>query len=262
MGQAMKILCLILSLIISSTLYAGTIDPNQSDLAHIQYGAKHECVAKITGTYKKDNKTTNFFASSVIIKPRIFLTAAHIVDGATDIFIVDNSGNKIPVKSALYLDRWDSNKVGPHDIAIGLLEKDIQLAFYPTLYEKDDEVGKTCSLAGFGITGNYMQGSKISDDKKRAGSNIIDEIFNGMLSTSVGNKNKTSLEFLIAHGDSGGGLFIDQKLAGIHSGIMTEDADKNLNSDYKDQAAHTRISSNKKWIDEMIKKLETLDRNN
>jgi hypothetical protein len=256
----MKILCFILSLIISSTLYAGTIDPNQSDTAYIQYGAKHDCVAKIAGTYKQNDKITNFFASSVIIKPRIFLTAAHIIDGATDISIIDNSGNKIPVKFAVYLDRWDSNRVGPHDIAIGLLEQDIKLNFYPELYDKDDEVGKTCSLAGFGITGNYKQGSKVHDDKKRAGSNIIDEIINGMLSTSVNSGKKTSLEFLIAHGDSGGGLFIDQKLAGIHSGIMTEDRDKNLNSDYKDHGAHTRISSNKKWIDAMIQKLEMLDK--
>jgi hypothetical protein len=79
-----------------------------------------------------------------------------------------------------------------------------------------------------------------------------------MLVTSVRDGKKTSLEFLISHGDSGGGLFINNQLAGIHSGIMTEDKDKNLNSDYKDFAAHTRISLHKAWIESMIEKLEKL----
>lgn len=263
MGQVMKTLLLILSLFISSSLYAGTIDPNKSDASYIEYGSKHECVVKIAGKYKHDEHTTkNFFASSVIIKPRIILTAAHIIDGATEVFIVDNNSNKINVKFAFYLNTWDKSKFGPNDIAIGLLEKDVRLDFYPELYNNDDEVGKICSLAGFGITGNYIQGSQIMDNNKRAGSNIIDEIFNGMLSTSVNRGTKTTLEFLIGHGDSGGGLFIDKKLAGIHSGIMTDHEDKNLNSDYRDHGAHTRISTHKKWIDTMIEKLENFAQDN
>lgn len=253
----MKKLLLILLLAISSVSYGGTIDPNKSDSEYVQYGLKHKCVAKIAGRCKdKNDNFKDFFASSVIIKPRIVLTAAHVVDEAKDIYIVDHDDNHINVQSAFYLNEWNNNIVGANDIAVCLLEKNVDIDFYPKLYEQSDEIGKICSVSGFGITGNYIKGSEISDGQQRAGSNIIDEIFNGMLVTSVNIGKKTSLEFLISHGDSGGGLFIDNKLAGINSGIMTEDKDKNLNSDYKDFAAHTRISLHKAWIESIIEKIE------
>lgn len=246
-----------------SISYAGTIDPNKSDSKYIDYGAKHECVLQIGGHYKVDeNEPKPFFASCVIIKPRIILTAAHVIDGAGEVFVLDNKNNKVKVIFALYLNEWNKDIFGHNDIAIGFLEKDITMNFYPQLYDSDNEVGKICSISGFGITGNYIQGFSVSDNKKRAGSNIIDEIFNGMLVTSVTNNKKTDLEFLIAYGDSGGGLFIDKKLAGINSGIMTDSKDKNLNSDQQDFATHTRISIHKKWIDSTVEKLEEFAKQN
>jgi hypothetical protein len=88
---------------------------------------------------------------------------------------------------------------------------------------------------------------------------MVDGIFNHMLICSLKHGQKTSLEFLISHGDSGGGLFIDSKLAGINSCVFAED--KSLNSDINDESGHTRISINKKWIDEIIEKIETAEKN-
>jgi hypothetical protein len=62
---------------------------------------------------------------------------------------------------------------------------------------------------------------------------------------------KTSLEFLIASGDSGGGLFIDGKLAGINSCIMAVNGSPK--SDYRTESGHTRISINLDWILENTK---------
>ena len=56
---------------------------------------------------------------------------------------------------------------------------------------------------------------------------------------------------MIGSGDSGGGLFLDGKLAGINSFVMA--ADGKTNSDYGDECAHTRISTYKKWIEEKTK---------
>jgi hypothetical protein len=106
------------------------------------------------------------------------------------------------------------------------------------------------------MTGDYRRGAKFHDGKKRAGSNYIDELFCGMLVCSLQSKPHTSLEFLIAQGDSGGGLFIDQKLAGINSSVMTHKGGT-LNSDIQDQSCHTRISLHKPWIDFVISELES-----
>jgi len=75
-----------------------------------------------------------------------------------------------------------------------------------------------------------------------------------LLVCSLKGGKKTALEFLIANGDSGGGLFIDKKLAGINSCVMADD--KSLNSNYNDWSGHTRVSLHKPWIDKMIKILE------
>ena len=71
-----------------------------------------------------------------------------------------------------------------------------------------------------------------------------------------GTKSQTSLEYLIGHGDSGGGLFIDKKLAGIHSCIYTGDG--KLDSSYKDYSAHTRVSLHKPWIDLIVNGYEEI----
>jgi hypothetical protein len=251
------LLSLAILLGLSAPAHTGTIDPKVNDSKYVEYGAKHECVVQICGEYPKqsinDSKVL-FLASSVIVKPRIVLTAAHVVQEAENMYI-KLRGEKIKISSAVILKAYDKEKFGPFDLAICHLEKDAFIDFYPELYDKDDEVGKICSISGFGMTGNHRYGAKVHDGKKRAGSNVVDEICSGMLLCSVNKKPYTELEFLIASGDSGGGLFIDKKLAGINSTIMTEKGGT-LNSDIQDESCHTRISLHKPWIDFVISELE------
>jgi hypothetical protein len=255
---------LILSLIIllgfSIFCDAGTINPNVDDSKYVEYGSQHKCVVKICGEYPNqvvDGKRVGFIASSVIIKPRIVLTAAHVTHEASNIYIELN-GVKTKILQTEQVKGYDYNTSSDSDISVCYLEKEVKLDFYPELYEKDDEVGKICSISGYGMTGNYKTGVTFHDGKKRAGSNIIDGICNGMLSCSVNKKPLTSLEFLIANGDSGGGLFINQKLAGINSSIMTH-KNGQLNSDMEDESCHTRISIHKEWIEGVILKFENME---
>jgi hypothetical protein len=248
-----KTLFLILALTL--TCNGGTIDPNVPDSEYVKYGEKHQCVTSISGVQKKDNK--RFYASCVVIKPRIILTAAHILSESKEdeSFITLNKEN-IKILASVFPKDFNLDSFAVKDIAVGYLEKDAKLDFYPELYHKDDEVGKVCSIAGNGITGNYLAGATFHDDKKRAGSNTIDEIFKELLICSVKDGPKTRLEFLIANGDSGGGLFIDKKLAGINSCVMADDGSPNSN--FKDWSGHTRVSIHKIWIDEVIKLFEDL----
>lgn len=250
------ILSLIVLLGLSSPATSGTRDPNTPDSEHLAYGAKHECVIQVKGKMgfinKKGEKLeVTASGSGVIITKRYILTAAHVVQKTTDPYIILN-GKKIKIEWVVIPNKYKEENTGPYDIALCRLHEDAIIDFYPELYGKDDELGKLCSVAGWGMHGTWTTGTIYDDNKRRAGSNHVDLImFHGMMVCSVqGTKSQTSLEYLIGHGDSGGGLFIDKKLAGIHSCIYTGDG--NLNSSYKDYSAHTRVSLHKPWIDVII----------
>jgi len=232
---------------------AGTIDNNKSDKQYLEYGAKHECVVELHGTYHRDGKKVIFNASSVLFKPGWILTAAHIVQEAKDCYVIVK-GEKIPITHVSFPKDFHENGFAKYDIAICKLEKDTKLDFYPELYHKDDEVGKVCSIAGFGVTGPYqISGNRTSDGRKRAGTNTISKIDHHLLICNL-TDTKTALEFLICHGDSGGGLFIDKKLAGINSCIFTED--KVLDANINDESGHTRVSMFVDWIDLSIQEID------
>jgi hypothetical protein len=109
-----------------------------------------------------------------------------------------------------------------------------------------------CSISGYGVTGTFVTGGIKIDGKKRAGSNIINHVDRDLLvcdpSPRSHNSRITELEFLIASGDSGGGLFIDGKLAGINSCVMRVGGSPK--STYNEESGHTRISKFISWIKE------------
>lgn len=244
---------LLISCLLCGITNAGTIDSATNDRYYLEYGSKHECVVQLHGTYDRDDKKVIFNASAVVFKPEWILTAAHIVQEAQDCFVIVK-GEKIPLIHVTYHKKYHENGFAKYDIAIGKLTKDAKLDFYPELYNKDDEVGKVCSIAGYGVTGPYqVAGHRTSDGKKRAGTNTIQRVEHHLLICNLIDK-KTGLEFLICHGDSGGGLFIDKKLAGINSCIFTED--KLLDANINDESGHTRISLFNEWINTSIEEIE------
>ena len=252
------ILSLIISLGLLSPAISGTRNPKTADSKHIAYGEKHQCVVPVRGSQKLDeDKKALLFGSGVIVRPRILITASHVLQGADKSWVL--IGDKRIDIAGFACPKGDQTKeIGGMDIAVAWLEEPVELDFYPELYSDQDEGGKICSLGGWGKYGTWTTGNIHEDQKRRAGSNYVDkQLFHGMLVTSVDNGQSTSLEYLIGQGDSGGGLFIDKKLAGIHSCIFTSDG--NLNASYKDWAAHTRVSIHKPWMDEIIKILENAD---
>jgi hypothetical protein len=242
----MKYLICCILLLITNLAYCGTIDPNASDKDHIEYGKKYTYVLPIAGRLSEES-TPFFKASCVVIDEYNILTAAHIVHNSSEQYVIFND-NQYPCALVATHSDFNAGKFGPDDIAIARLEKPIILDTYPDLYTDEDELDKVCGMAGYGFTGTFRTGYKIEnfDHKKRGGSNIIEMIQNDMLVFSVNKGQKTQLEFLIAPGDSGGGLFIKQKLAGIHSYIYTTDG--KTDSNYNDIACATRISRHIKWI--------------
>lgn len=238
---------ILLTILYLSYSHCGTIDPSVPDSKYIEYAKDFKCIYKICGTYQ-DGKL--FCASAVIIRPHWVLTAAHVVKNAKTC-LIHQDDKAFMVDKIIVHNEYEDNIFGRNDIALCHIEKDAELDFYPELYDKDDEVGKICCMAGYGLTGTFLTGIKESDGIKRAGSNYVDSIDRDLLVCSPSLKHKkTELEFLIGSGDSGGGLFIDKKLAGINSCVIAED--KNPNSSYGDESGHTRISKFLPWIKKII----------
>jgi hypothetical protein len=240
-------------LLLSTIVYAGTIDPDVPEAKYIEYGKKHECVLPIVGIY--NDKENNFFrASCVLIDEQYILTAAHVVANSAAQHIIYNNQLYTCKKVIIHKD-FKMSEIGYYDIAIAELDKKIKLVTYPKLYSKKDEIGKICSIAGYGYGGNFSTGSVTKHDNlRRAGSNIIDEIEKHLLICSAHTKPKTELEFLTSSGDSGGGLFIDNKLAGISSIVIATDGKSDSN--YGDFCGYTRVSEYVDWIESTKNSME------
>lgn len=242
-----KKLILIFSFIFSGHLFAGTIDPHTPDSKYVEFGKDFKYVYKICGTYENDGL---FCASAVAIDPHWVLTAAHVVKGAK-ICIVHQEEKAFLIHQVFIHEEFNDGKFGLNDIALCYVDEDLGLDFYPPLHEDNNEVGKTCTISGYGCTGTFSTGAKKSDSLRRGGSNKIDGIDRDLLICSPSLENRTELEFMIASGDSGGGLFIGNKLAGINSCVIA--LDKSPDSTYGDECGHTRISKYVNWIRNKMK---------
>lgn len=227
---------------------AGTIDPKTPDEKHIEYGKDFHCVGKLCGL-DKDGKLG--VGSCVAISERAVLTAAHVVHDvvAGHIHINDRQIDILKIETPIGFIYGE--KLGG-DIAICIVKENIGLDFYPELYEKNDEISRIVSISGFGVHGTFSTGGIKSDKQRRAGSNVIDKIDGDLLLVTPGGPRKTSLEFCITPGDSGGGLFIDNKLAGINCCVFHDKGQDGPLGRYGHDAAHTRVSTHRKWILETV----------
>jgi secreted trypsin-like serine protease len=240
----LMVLCLFLS-----KGFAGTIDPEIPDQKYIEYGSKFDSVVKICCF---DGKGLSC-GSAVVIDAEWIITAAHVVEGSQNCTIIMNK-KKYNIDKIIIHKNYKTHTFGYDDIALGHIEEKIDLKYYPKIYQNSDEVGKICSISGWGFTGNFITGTKIHDDNRRAGSNFIDRIEKNVLICSPSKRKDkfTELEFLICSGDSGGGLFIDNKLAGINSSVIGYDGKSD--STYGDESCHTRLSLYYNWIKEEMEK--------
>ncbi len=243
-----RLFLFIILICLNSVCYAGTIDPNTPDEKYIEYGSKFHSVVKLCCF---DGQGLSC-GSAVVVDPNWIITAAHVVEGCHS-WTVTIGEKKYNIDKMIIHENYKSHIFGYNDIALGHLENPIDLEYYPELYKDNDEIGMICSIAGLGFTGNFNTGIKKHDGHKRAGSNFIDKAERGVLICSPSKKHEkiTALEYLICSGDSGGGLFIKNKLAGINSSVIGYDGKSD--STYGDESCHTRVSLHHDWIKENIK---------
>lgn len=235
----------------SINIYAGTISDIADDSRYVEYGKNINCVVQMIG--KTQEKITSQF-SGVIIHPNWIITSAHTLDSDKKFYFIDAEQNHVSIDEYYIHPEFNPEIFGSIDIGLCYIKKIIKIDFIPELYSDTDEVNRLCCIVGYGMTGTGSTGAIVWDGKKRAGSNFIDHINNKLLICNMsrnGEKN-TELEICIAPGDSGGGLFIDKKLAGINSCVIHKE--KRLKAKYGDESGHVRISNKKclDWINYII----------
>ena len=235
---------------IALTLTGGTISPRVDDAKHVDYGSKFVHVARIRceGQKNADNPSGVCMASCVIVSPRHVLTAAHVVRGTEKWLVTAPDGKQRELSRMQSHPLYAKGQGGSNDLAIGTFREPIEMDWYPAIYAGEDESGKTASIAGYGMRGNFRDGITGSDGKRRAGSNVIDAATEDYLICSISGPPWTSLEFLICAGDSGGGLFLGNELAGINSCIMAEG--RTPTATYGEESVHVRLSVHLEWIRE------------
>lgn len=240
--------------LVPATLLAGTRDPNTPDSQYVEFGKKFTSVRRIRAVIRYNEKDTYQYGSAVIIQPHWALTAAHVLEGATGPEILNDDDTKYPLSHVVVHHDYQHANIGYHDIALVYSPKDFALQFYTPLYTDHDEVGKAVTIAGYGFHGTFHTGMRENDGRKRAGHNKIESTEKAVLICTPSQTGKFPLEFIITPGDSGGGLFIGDKLAGINSFLSA--VDKKPDGTYGDEAAHTRISLYADWVNTTIAQYE------
>lgn len=221
--------------------------------------------------------------SGTLIAPNWVLTVGHVT--AVSSFQVRGTGTQYGVAEIIrhptFLANGSDLGFG-FDVALVRLNTAVVGVTPASIYRGAADIGQLATITGFGLGGVGSNGVANLPAIQRAGTNVIDGLFNfgngsaGQVGAqnsafltdfdgpsqfgvgnTTGNSTVTSHEYQLASGDSGGGLFIfengEWKLAGINSGIASQAAllgSGNTNSlGYGAISVFTRVTSFQGYID-------------
>lgn len=239
---------------------AGTILPSVPDSKYLEFGEKFTCVQKLEINYgyiNEEKKQQLFgYASCVILSDEWLITSAHIIsDNTKSVHLIYNNNKYLVEKMFIHKNADTTTRFSNRDVAdLALCKLSRKLNKFDKAIMADENakvLGEVVAVCGYGNTGNFNTGVTKFDLKKRAGSNRISGISNDLLlAETTRNEDHTSLELLVAGGDSGGGVFIDGKLVGIICFIRSKDS---RTSDYGDTNGFVDLRQYKGWVNDIIK---------
>jgi Trypsin len=253
-------LALLMTAVTVGIAEAGTIRHDLDDKFYTDLSTKYPSVGKL----QIDRDTT---CSGTLVSSKWVLTAGHCVyseDGFINSAKFTIGGSNYDGKLVQITKEWGENPgnyFDGNDLSLIELDSEVTNVKPAALYTGTDELSKTGTFVGFGLTGDGLTGAKEETiGTKRAGTNNIDSTgksfaFSDRILMSDFDDPRvskaTDLEYSIASGDSGGGMFIDGYLAGVNSfGYAQKDGE--TDGSYTDLMGVTRVSSYLDWIGNIV----------